>query len=402
MDPTDLARELAAIPGRAPCSDAERRAASLVRERLAAAGRATVLETFWTRPNIAAAAAWAALLGIAGSMLSVPEPRAGLALLVATLACVVAELSGLRVRPLRLLTPRRATQNVVSPPRASSGPASAFTLTVVTGCDAPPRARGLARGLRTFAEGLWPSGRAWLAAALLALVITAGLRALGEDGRGVEAAQMIPTLALLAALLGLTEAAFAPPVAGEDQAGAVAVAVALAAALDAAPPRRLGVEVLIAGAASSEQAGVERWVRRIRRERRAEETAVLAIAACGPGPPAWRRSDGPLLRLRAHPKLLELCARVAGEHPSLGARGLPGRAISGALPPRRAGLPSVCVECGPRAAGRDDRPPPGAGGPVAMLDFCLALVSALDGELARASAAPGRTRAAAGAAAGTA
>lgn len=396
MDPTDLARELAAIPGRAPCSDAERRAAILARERLAAAGRETVLETFWAHPNIAAADAWAALLGIAGSLLSVAEPRAGLALLAATLACVAAELSGLRMRPLRLLTPRRATQNVLSPPRAGDGRVPAFTLTVVAGCDAPTRARGLARALRAVANGLWPSGRAWLGATLLVLVITAGLHSLGEDSRAVEAVQLAATLALLVALLGLVEAAFAPPGDGAEQAGAVAAAVALAGALDAVRTRRLGVEVLIAGASSAGQAGVERWVRRSLRKRRAERTAVLAIAACGPGPPAWRRSDGPLLRLRAHPKLLELCHRVAREEPGLATHVLPGRAMSAALPPRRAGRPSVCVECDPRAAGGKDRPPPGAGGPEAMLEFCLALVGALDDELARARPAPAAAAARAG------
>lgn len=396
MDPTGLARELTAIHGRAPCSEGERRAALLTRERLEAEGRTTVLDTFWTHPNLAAAAAWAALLGIAGSMLSVPEPRAGLALLVATLACVAAELFGLRVRPLRVLTPRRATQNVVSAPPAGRDRAPDFTLTLVAGCDAGPRARGLARPLRVLADGLWPSGLAWLGAALLALVVTAGLRALGEDGRGVEAAQVVVTLALLVAVVGLAGAALAPAGDGEEQAGAVAVAVALTAALDAAPPRGLGVEVLIAGASSAGQAGVERWVRRSRRERRAEKTAVLAIAACAPGPPAWRRSDGPLLRLRAHPKLLELCARVAREEPGLAARALPGRAMSAALPPRRAGRASVCVECDSGAARRKDRPAPGAGGPAAMVEFCLALVGALDDELARTRPAPAAAAARAG------
>jgi len=398
MEPIDLARELGAIRARAPGSDSERRAALLLRDRLAALGRAPAVETLWVRPNAAAAAAWATLLGIAGSLLSVAEPRAGLAALLVVLVAFAAELTGIRARPLRLLTRERATQNVLAPPPPRDGEQPALTLTLVAGCDAPPRGRGLARPLQAAAAGLWPSARAWLGAALLALVVLAGMRALGQDGRGVGAAQLVTTVALLAALLVLAEIALAPAADGEREAAAAAVAVTLAAALDAAPPRALAVEVLIAGAASADAAGAERWVRSRRRGVRREDVAVLAIEPCGAGPPAWRRSDGPLVRLRAHPQLLALCDRVAREEPSLGARAIAGRGTSLSLPARRAGWASIAVQSAPSAGAAKPGAPadPDAGAPAATLEFCLALVGALDDELSRSATA----RAPAGAAAG--
>lgn len=390
MDPNDLARELVAIPRRAPGSDAERRAALRLRDRLAGLGRAAAVETLWVRPSVAGAAAWAAGLGVVGSVLAVPEPRAGLALLVVVLVLYLPELAGLRMRPLRRLTRERATQNVVAPaPGALSDGDSAerrrFTLVIAAGCDAPPRPRGLARPLSPVARRLWPSGRAWLAVALLALVVTAGLRALGDDGRGLGAVQLVPTVALLLAAVGLLEVALAPAGEGVREAGGAAVALALAAALHDAPPRHLGVDVLIAGAASADAAGMERWVRTHRRAFRAEEVAVLTFGACDAGHPRWRTGDGPALRLRAHPRLLALCAGVAEREPALGASATAGRGGSLALPPRRTGWPSLGMETS-GGGGRD-----AVLGPEALrrtLDFCVALVAALDDEIGRG--APGR------------
>ncbi len=390
MDPIDLARELVAIPRRAPGSDAERRAALRLRDRLAGQGRTPTVETLWVRPGVAAAAAWAAGLGLVGSVVAAAEPRVGLAVLAATLFAYLPELTGLRARPLRRLTRERATQNVVAaprdPPATEANPGHrALTLVIAAGCDAPPRHRGLARPLGALARPLWPSARAWLGLALLALVITAGLRALGETGRGVGAVQLVPTVALLLAAVGLVEVTLSPAGDGAGEAGGAAVALALAAALDGAPPRHLAVEVVVAGAASADAVGMERWVRRRRRTVRAEEIAVLGFGACGAGDPAWRTGDGPALRLRAHPRLLALCGGVAERDPALRARAAAGRGGGLALPPRRAGWPSLGVETTGAEAPEDGD----ALDPEALrrtLDFALALVAALDEELADAPA----------------
>ncbi len=78
------------------------------------------VESFWCRPNWALAHAWHAALGLAGSLLSVPLPHLGLDLLLAALACVLAdELLG--ISPGRRLTRERASQNVVARPAREAG-----------------------------------------------------------------------------------------------------------------------------------------------------------------------------------------------------------------------------------------------------------------------------------------
>src|SRR4051812_39918585 len=111
----DLVDRLAAIDGRGACTDAERRACVLLRGELRARGLPARVETFWVRPQWPLAWALHAVLGVAGSLLSVAVPAAGLGLLVATLVSYALDVTG-RAHLLRAVFPRRATQVVVSAP----------------------------------------------------------------------------------------------------------------------------------------------------------------------------------------------------------------------------------------------------------------------------------------------
>jgi hypothetical protein len=124
---------------------------------------------------------------------------------------------------------------------------------------------------------------------------------------------------------------------------------------------------------------------------RPEATAVLQVAACGLGTPRWWRSDGPLIPLRFHPRLVALAARVAEEEPHLRALPRRGRGPGAAWRARSAGWPAIVIGCR-----EDDAWPRGARQPTdaadrldpdamrAALEFGLALVAALDADLATA------------------
>jgi hypothetical protein len=270
---TDLAATaegLERFEARGPCTNAERRAANWLHDALRAAGHEAWVETYWVRPQWALSLALHATLGVVASVaaVSAPLPAAiGAALLALSLAV---EAAG-RVGPLRLLFPRRATQNVLVVPEeddgvapsgsgAGDGVAPDITLLVCAGYDAPRV--GLVRGLR--------ERMAWVVAALALVAACAGLRTLELEGLWLGALQFVPTVALLLALAAAGDAALAAPRAGGT--GPAAVAVALHDELTRDPPGRLSPALLLYGASA---AGREALRAHLRREKPARETAVL-------------------------------------------------------------------------------------------------------------------------------
>ena len=121
MAARDIVTGICAEAGRAPGSDAERRVAVWLADQLRASGRGATLEPAWVRPEWALAHVLHTTAGVAGSVVSVWEPAVGLGILVATLLSLAGDLMS-RWYWLRRLTPRRATQNVVSPPRPGVWP----------------------------------------------------------------------------------------------------------------------------------------------------------------------------------------------------------------------------------------------------------------------------------------
>jgi hypothetical protein len=181
------------------------------------------------------------------------------------------------------------------------------------------------------------------------------------------------------------DVALSRPVPGANEpASAAAVAIALAAALDRDPPRRLAVELVLTGAGDGPSLGMREFVGVRRGRWRPEATAVLQVAACGRGTPRWWRSDGPLVPLRLHPRLTALAA-AAGGAPRRG------RGAGNAWRARAAGWPAIAIGCR-----TDEAWPPDARQPTdvatrldpeamrAALDLGLALVAALDEDLAAA------------------
>ena len=367
-----LVDALRQIGPRRACSDGERRAARLLAAELRALGRRPRTETHWVRPQWPAVWLLHAVLGIAGSVVATASPAVALGILgVATLSAL-AELGG-RIPALSLLWPRRATQNVVSP-----GPGDARVRLLVTAAYDAPRSRTgfgaplgrLDAALRRATRGRWPSPLALLTLALAALTACAGVRLADVDGSWVGVVQLVPTVICIAATGLLADLALAGP--AEDDhlaASAPAAALALVAALDRRPPRRLEVDVVLAGAGDARAAGMRRFVREQRKRVVPEGIAVIHLEPCGAGEPAVWRRDGPLLSLKLHPDLV-----AAAEEAGFAAHA--GRGTTGAYVARTARWPAVAI--GRRQAG-------GEVDPAALQDTverAAALVRRLDARLA--------------------
>ncbi|MDX6650992.1 MAG: hypothetical protein QOJ97_2943 [Solirubrobacteraceae bacterium] len=400
MDPKAIVTGLARVAPRGPGTDAERRAAlwlaTVLREDL---GRDVTTETVWVRPHHAAVVALHAALGVAASVVAVSRPAIGLGIALAALVSWL--LDGLGIAHLgRRLTSARATQNLVSPPTAATraGRERIVRLVITAAYDAgrgglsrrEPVRRAVARA-RALTGGRLPGAGSFLALGLAAVAALAGLRLAGAHGTGVGALQLVPTVGLLAGLALAVDTALSRigPGAGDPASGA-AVALALAAALGREPPRRLGVEVVLAGAGEGPALGLREFVRARRRRWRPEATAVLHLAACGRGRPRWWISDGPVIPQRLHPRLLDLAAHVAHDEGHLGARPYRGHGTTGAWRARRARWPAIAIGCLEDDAWPRDshtaQDTPERVDPRAMRDalaFALEVVRALDDDLGR-------------------
>ncbi|HYF25671.1 MAG TPA: hypothetical protein VD931_08045, partial [Baekduia sp.] len=366
-DPHELARELAAIGGRAAGTDAERRAAKRLARELRAMGRDPRTETYWVRPNWAGPYALAAILGIAGSVISVDAPRTGLWLALAGLLGMLLEAAGVRV--LGLFTRERATQDVVAPARAAG---RRVTLLICAATDAARR--GALTGI--------PAPVRLLAGSLVLVTAACAARVQDVDEGWLGVAQLVPTIGLILAVGALLDHVFSPPDPGAGAATGPAAALAVAAALDARPPRRLAVEVVLCGAGD---AGMGAHLKRLRRAGvRPEEICVLHLADCARGAPRFWRREGPLVPFAYHPQLVALARDAAGAERHLGAAPAATATTSPAYAARSRRWPAIRL--GTKAQG-------GEAEPEALdrtVELALALVRRLDAELAAAEPAPPR------------
>lgn len=386
MDPAAILRELTSIRGRGACTDAERRAARTLARHLRQGGRRAKTETLWVRPQWAAIWLAHAVLGIAGAVLSVDATAVGFGIATGAALSALGELTG-RARVLALVWPRRATQNVVAAPPDGRAPVK---LIVTAPYDAARTATGAARSLsridarvRKALGGRWPSPLGLLTLALVTIAACAGARLAGVEDEWLGAVQLVPTVFCIVATALLVDLALAEPTPGANaNASAAAVALALVAALDARPPRRLDVELVLAGAGDGPALGMRGYVRARRREAQAERVAVLAIEPSAAGAPRFWTHDGPILGTRLHPRLVAL-AQEAGGRPHRG------RGVGGALRARQLGWPAIAVGCldergqAPHARERADtaeRADAEALG--AALELGLKLVRRLDADLA--------------------
>lgn len=397
----EIARQLEEFKGRGPGTDAERRAANWLAGELRDSGREVRIDSFWCRPNWALAQAWHVALAIAGSLVSLSQPRLGAALLLAALLFVIVDtLFG--VSPGRRLTVARASQNVVALPRVEDARPMPVRLIVTANYDAGrtglvyrERIRALAGSLRRRTRGAAPGWVAWLCLGIVWLLVIAVLRHKGHESTAVGIAQLVPTAALIIAgalLLELATAQFGP--AANDNASGAAAAVTLIRALDVSNPRNLAVELVLQGAGEGGGIGLRKHLRRRPRELGPANAGVIALAACGAGTLRYWTSDGSLLPLPYSRRLRELCAQIGGATPHHG------RGATPAYPARLSGIPAIALGClderetVPRShRPTDDHSHLDEAALDAAVEFGLILVDALDASIGSQNAPHATARA---------
>ena len=397
METGAIVTRLAGIRRRSAGSDAERRAAVAMTAQLRELGYRPRLETVWVRPYDALVHALHAGVALAGGLVMVEAASVGTAMVVAALALTLAELSG-APSPTRLLTPRRATQNVfATDPRHSDGGAPPVRLILSAALDAP-RAGALSRGrtrrlwgrVRRRLHGHLPGPHA-LAVACMALIGAAGAARIADVGGEVLGPlQIPPSVVLLLLLAGWLELWVAEPAVGAVDATGPAAALAVASALRERPPRRLAVDVVLAGASDGPALGMRAHVAARRRVLRPDEVAVIHLEPCAAGTPRWWEREGRLFPLWLHPRLRELAALTARCEEHLRAGAHVSRGHSGALAARRSGWPAVAVGCLDEDGHPGRAPEPG---PLhAAVELTLGLVRRLDREVGAAPVGQPRRR----------
>ena len=337
MDPLDEVAALVAHKGRAPGTDAERRAAKGLEARLRDMGREARLEPIEVRASWTLTHLIHALAGVVGTVLSVSSPLPATALLLLVAASAYGDLTG-GFQLARRMTPRRASQNVVS--REDGGRPG--TLVLVAHYDA-------GRGGAVFGWRLADRGFEAFFWSLVVLLACSALRLLGIDATAVTAVQFLATVALIVAVPLLADVGLSGVSPGaNDNASGVATVLRLAERyggdLD-----HFDVWVVLTGAEEGMELGMRAWLRAHGRRLHPDRTAFVCVDQVGAGTVRYARREGYLLQSRHNPTLVELCGQIAeedaGDDGRYGAREYTARFATDAYAARVAGFPAVSVSC---------------------------------------------------------
>jgi hypothetical protein len=319
--------EIAGIGPRRAGSDAERRTARLLTERLRALGREAETEPLRARPAFALTHFIHAVLGVVGSVVAVYSPLLGFAIVALATVSAFGELTG-AFALIRLLTPARASQNVISDEDGDKP----GLIVLVAHYDAPRAGALSERRLKP----IWPRALFW---SLVVILVCSLVRIIGIDASWLTVIQFIATVVLIALSPFLVDSAISS--ARDDPAdnlAGVTTVLRLAERLG----RRLehfDLMVLFTGASAEFGLGMRAWLKRHRKELDREATAIISIDHLPEDQPARvAEKEGPVFRSRLHPTLIDLAGDDAEVFIS--------REFSDAAAARAAGLPALRISGG--------------------------------------------------------
>ncbi len=350
----DALREIEALVefrGRWPGTDAERRAAHHVEDRLKALGRNTEVEPTIVWPNWPVTHAIHALLAIVGSVLSVSAPfPAALIVLFAALSAF-GDLTG-SFYLVRRLTGRRASQNVVSREQTDkrgtlilSAHYDAARSGAIFSARAAERRAVLGKRIRRpigpFEPFFW---------SIMIVLVCVGLRLFEIEALALTIVQFIPTVVLIVSVPLLLDVALSGIVPGaSDNASGVATVLRLADRFGGRL-EDFDVWVVLPGAEEALLLGMRSFVKRHKKRLDPTRTIFLNVDIAGNGTVRWMTKEGLVFAYPYHPALVELCEQIAEEEEDyeddrFGARAMVSRQATDALAARTAGFPAITITC---------------------------------------------------------
>lgn len=348
----EIVRELCSFEGRLAGTDAERRAANRLAERLRELGRRAEVEPIYVHPQIGLVYALHCAVAFAGSLVAVAAPALGFALVLLAATSMYLDLNA-RLYLFRRLFFRRASQNVVSRGARPEAPArlliTAHLDAARTGAAFSPRATRLtARIANALPFAFSPSRLLFWSLALLVPIL--GVRMAGVDSNLISLLQLPSTLILLVGIFGFVDIALSPIVPGaNDNASGVAVALSLAAALEAEEPQHLEVWVVLTGGEESLMQGMRSFLRARRKALDPTSTHVLNIDAVGRGDVRFAIGEGAAVTFDLRSRLTEICAAIADADREganrFAAEPLTHGFATDALPARLRRLPATTITC---------------------------------------------------------
>ena len=332
--------------GRCAGTDAERRAAVHLRDRLNDLGREAELQPIRVRPRFGLAHALHALLAVAGSLVAVGATAAGSALVLLAAVLTFLDASGY-LQVMRRILGGRASQNVESREHGDKP----GVLIVTAGYDSPRESGALGLATRLLRDP-------WLVmwGAMVAILACCVVRLTGTESTVLTVVQFVPTVLLILIIPALVDVELSG--AGGDPAGAGAVATALRLGDDlGAKLEHFDIWVVLTGANQPFALGMGAWLRRRRKELDRRSTAVISIGAAGAGPVRYTRSEGIILSQPSHGDLVRVSREIAEDSAGEGSpeiRPYVSHEPSNAARAASRGLPSITVSTAGRQPADED------------------------------------------------
>jgi hypothetical protein len=311
MNVREEIERLVEFEGRAPGSDAERRAAEHLVERLGQLGREAETEGLSTWPNWPMTYALHVAVAIVGSVVSVTIPVLGAALALLAIALTFLDANGIAFTTRRLFG-RRASQNVISREDGDKG----GTLVLVAHYDSGRTGLAFNRRLqerraainKTIKRQIGPFQPLFFAMA--AVVVCTLLRLPGIDNTILTVIQFLFTVVLIISLPFLIDTGLSPTSPGaNDNASGVALALRLADRFGG-QLEHFDVHVLFTGAEESLAQGMHSFLKGHRTDLDPERFVFLNLDEVGMGTVRYTSREGLILPVASHSQLVEMCEEI--------------------------------------------------------------------------------------------
>jgi hypothetical protein len=310
----EIIRELCSFERRLAGTDAERRAANRLAERLREQGRRVEVEPTYVHPQLGLLYALHCAIGFAGSLVAVAVPALGFGLVLLAATSMYLDMNA-RFYLLRRLLFRRASQNVVARGHRLDAPArvliTAHLDAARTGAAFSPKRMRLLGRVSSMLPFVFSPTRA-LFWSLAILVPILGIRMAGVDSNVISLLQLPPTLVLLVGIFAFVDIELSEVVPGaNDNASGVAAAISLADELKANAPENLDVWVVLTGGEECFMQGMRSFVRSHRKLLADRPSYFVNLDSVGGGRVRYTSSEGLAVSFDMGKRMNELCEAIA-------------------------------------------------------------------------------------------